>query len=860
MSTSEQNITSSQHITTAGLLIGLCFPIMAWFIDIAIRDFPISFSSILTIHEVNPLHYMIDSAPLILGGLSFYLASIIRQTELKSEKNTRSLKLTLDKVLQFTGYVGKGEFDFDLELGAEQSELSITLENMRNHLIEVTGEQRTRQWRARGIAEVGTMLREHETVEEVTLEIIKYVSHYIDGVQGAFYLMERNKLNMKSRYAYGRKKYEFNSFKIGQGLVGQCAFEMNTIYRREIPDDFVSITSGLIEDKKPSEVLLVPLIANEQLYGVFEFASLNPITPAAIHFVETIGEMTGRTIFNLITNAHTAKLLEESQKMGAELKVQQHELEKNSLEMKQAKEDLEVSNENLELQIKEVENQQKKLHALLSKSSEIITIYDVKLTVKYKSPSVEHILGFKASECIGKNDFKVNGSEADTIIMAAFEKVLDDSSTHQTIEFQSQKKNGEIVWMEANLTNLLDDPAINGIVMNSRDITERREAEKEQEMRAKMQALSENSQDIILRFDLEGTFMYVNPRLKYYTGINKAFTGLNNAQAGINPDIVRRWNKIIADVCKEQKLIQREMFFETNIDEYIMQVNAIPEFNAENEVESVLVVLHDVTKRKKQEIEIQETNKKITESINYAKRIQNAIIPVEEQLRQEFNDFMMFYMPKDVVSGDFPWYYKKDNCIYIAAVDCTGHGVPGAMMSLIGCLLLNDLANDSGDFSPSEILLKLHKAVVNILKQDVKGNNTSDGMDIAMCRIDLESNQLQFSGAHRPLYLVRNNEIKQYSGSPFPIGGMQYRGRNTYKNHSINIAKGDAIYFFSDGLPDQFGENGEDKYSPQRIREVILTHQDKSMKELENIFKDDLMKWMGKEKQLDDVLLMGISF
>lgn len=259
---------------------------------------------------------------------------------------------------------------------------------------------------------------------------------------------------------------------------------------------------------------------------------------------------------------------------------------------------------------------------------------------------------------------------------------------------------------------------------------------------------------------------------------------------------------------------------------------------------------------------IEEQNKKIMDSINYAKRIQKAIIPEPEELKKALGNYFMFYKPKDVVSGDFPWMYEREEYYYIAAVDCTGHGVPGAMMSLIGNLLLNDIVNNTEEQkTPGVVLNELHKAVVNTLKQDAPGNTAADGMDVAMCRIKKDRSEIVYAGAHRPLYLQRQGveEVIQYKGSKYPIGGMQYNGENNFEDQVLEIQKGDKLYFFSDGLPDQFGGPKDLKLGPKRIRKCIEENAGKSIADMHVILEDQFMNWMGESKQMDDVLLFGVE-
>lgn len=260
---------------------------------------------------------------------------------------------------------------------------------------------------------------------------------------------------------------------------------------------------------------------------------------------------------------------------------------------------------------------------------------------------------------------------------------------------------------------------------------------------------------------------------------------------------------------------------------------------------------------------IEEQNRKIMDSINYAKRIQKAIIPQHVDLENALGDYFMYYKPKDAVSGDFPWLYERGDYTYIAAVDCTGHGVPGAMMSLIGHLLLNDIVNNTEEYkTPGEILNELHHAVVSTLKQDAPGNKAADGMDVAICRINKDRSEVLYAGAHRPLYKLHEGaeEVIQYKGSKFPIGGMQYAGQNTFEDQKVEVQSGDQLFFFSDGLPDQFGGPNNRKLGPKRIRRLIEENKGKSMTEFNELFENHFMGWMGDQKQMDDVLLIGINF
>lgn len=250
-------------------------------------------------------------------------------------------------------------------------------------------------------------------------------------------------------------------------------------------------------------------------------------------------------------------------------------------------------------------------------------------------------------------------------------------------------------------------------------------------------------------------------------------------------------------------------------------------------------------------------NAQISDSINYASRIQDAIIPKHKDLKSNFTDAFVYHEAKNVVSGDFPWFFENSESTYIAAVDCTGHGVPGAMMSLIGYLLLNNLANH-GITDPAKILTHLHWDIVKTLKQ-LDGSQSIDGMDVALCRIDQQKKELKFSGAHRPLYLIRQGELMAYQGDRFPIGGIHYKGRNTFTDCSIQIEEGDMIYLFSDGLTDQFGGPQERKLGTKRFQQLLLQNAHLPMDEQHTMIRHSFEYWKAEHKQTDDLLLIGIQ-
>lgn len=253
---------------------------------------------------------------------------------------------------------------------------------------------------------------------------------------------------------------------------------------------------------------------------------------------------------------------------------------------------------------------------------------------------------------------------------------------------------------------------------------------------------------------------------------------------------------------------------------------------------------------------IEQKNNEITESLLYAKRIQSAILPDMKLIYKTLEQSFILYLPKDIVSGDFYSFSQKDNIVIIAAADCTGHGVAGAFMSMIGTSLLNQIINEKGITEPSQILGQLNQGIVNALKQ--RDSESNDGMDISLCTIDLDKNKLKFSGANRPLWLLRNNEMLVYKPNKFPIGGLQVYHTEAFTQHEIDLIKGDAIYIFSDGFSDQFGGGKGKKLMTKKFKDELMQIQHLNMKEQESYLLGLFNKWKGNLEQVDDVLIIGI--
>jgi tetratricopeptide (TPR) repeat protein len=256
---------------------------------------------------------------------------------------------------------------------------------------------------------------------------------------------------------------------------------------------------------------------------------------------------------------------------------------------------------------------------------------------------------------------------------------------------------------------------------------------------------------------------------------------------------------------------------------------------------------------------IAEKNKDITDSINYASRIQKSVMPDEKILMQNIDDYFIFNRPRDIVSGDFFWLAQKGDRTYIAVADCTGHGVPGALVSVIGINMLNKIIEREGIPSPSEMLEQLHLLVISALNKDTTARDTNDGMDVGLLCIDKKSRKAYFSSGGRPLYYSNKNNLQIIKSGRYSIAGEKKVGDEPFSEVEIPIDGPTSFYLFSDGYADQFGEASGKKYLSKRFQDLLSGISSLSMKEQGKKVENEFENWKGKLEQVDDVLVIGIN-
>lgn len=255
--------------------------------------------------------------------------------------------------------------------------------------------------------------------------------------------------------------------------------------------------------------------------------------------------------------------------------------------------------------------------------------------------------------------------------------------------------------------------------------------------------------------------------------------------------------------------------------------------------------------------EIVVQNKEITDSIHYARRIQHAVLPGKLAMEKALPEHFILFKPRDIVSGDFYWVEQKNDRIVLCAADCTGHGVPGAFMSMLGLTFLNEIVNKDELLKASEILDRLRSYIINAMSH--KDSQARDGMDLSLIVLDRQLNLLEYAGAYNPLVMVRDGELIEYKGDKMPVGN-HVGDERPFTNHRIQLQKGDIIYLFSDGFPDQFGGEKGGKYKSRPFRRFLLSISSEPMEKQEALLEKELKQWMGDVEQVDDILVMGLRY
>lgn len=381
------------------------------------------------------------------------------------------------------------------------------------------------------------------------------------------------------------------------------------------------------------------------------------------------------------------------------------------------------------------------------------------------------------------------------------------------------------------------------------------------------ETILEKLNTLIVVVNGDGKVEYVSPAASQILGyspeelLGDGWWELTRETAAERSDIKGFVNEMLAKKTVEESYSYERILSASNGDKKWILWNTTPGPEG-----TVIGIGQDITDRKNTELELAEKNRlleqkntEIGDSILYAKRIQEAILPDPEAIRRSFSDFSVFYAPKDIVSGDFYWFHKRGELSFLAALDCTGHGVPGAMMSVLGNSLLREIIIKRELTEPSQILQQLDEELYLALNSNGNGEDYKEGMDLSLLVFNNQTRSVKFAGAMRPLVIVNGNGLKEIKGSRFPIGSFVVSEKH-FEQTELTLDPADQLFVFSDGFADQFGGEKGKKFNKKRFYELLETSSDMIGEEKEAYFEYALRNWKQDEEQTDDILIVGIRF
>jgi PAS domain S-box-containing protein len=565
--------------------------------------------------------------------------------------------------------------------------------------------------------------------------------------------------------------------------------------------------------------------------------------------------------------------------------------------------------------LREAQIEQQKLASMIENSDDMIAMAGFDGKILYMNLQARKVWGIAADANVSTlkiDDLELTNARGKkvSVFNSIFPKVAEQGFWQGEL-IQRSAINNEKINIDAKIFTVIDENTQHPICIAAiqRDITSQKKSQ--EKMKAAYEESKRSRELIQAVIDATPDWISVKDRNYQYILCNRSFArafkrtkkqvlGEDDYSLGFPKQLIEgdETQGVRGFREDDRRVFEYEHFIQNSNDPGIMingelrffDTQKLPLFDSSGQVYAVLSIARDFTDRKIFEDKLQSKNIEITQqqqniraSISYAKRIQNALLPQKKQIEESLPNSFILFKPRDIVSGDFYWFahteakplYEevssfqgiekvlkgfRNEKIVIAAVDCTGHGVPGAFMSLIGNDILNNVVIQHETTEPDQILHKLHQGVKKSLKQQ-ENASSRDGMDMALCTIDMDDRVIEFAGAKNPLVYIQDGEVHEIKGSKFGIGGRERGTERVYTKHTIDANKPTTLYIYSDGYQDQFGGPNKQKFMKKRLRELLLEIHQKPMEEQKQILDETLTQWMqeGNERQIDDVLVIGIQ-
>jgi len=520
-----------------------------------------------------------------------------------------------------------------------------------------------------------------------------------------------------------------------------------------------------------------------------------------------------------------------------------------------------------------INKQLEKLSIIARESRNAISIYDVDGNIEWVNIGFTRLYGYTLQLWILDKDINIKKADKFEKIEQVFSKCFSEKEA-QIYETLIMTRNNEEMWVQRTITPIInEEKEISKLVMVDSNITEIKLAEQEiikQHQKITLQAnelelknkelqklslVASRTDNSVIIFNNDGIIEWVNDGFERMLGIglNDFINeyGNNLIDASLNEDIVDK----VAEAISEKKSVSYASQTSTKKGKALwIQTTLTPIFNENGEIDKFVAIDSDITKIKLAEQKILRQKQAITDSIVYARRIQSALLPPSQVIEDFLPNHFIIFKPKDIVSGDFYYIKKIKEKIVVVAADSTGHGVPGAFMSMLGIAFFNEILSTSVP-PANEILNQLREKVKTSLRQSFKTGSPQDGMDLAMVIIDTKRQVLEFAGANNPLIVFRGEEFMQYKGDWMPVG--IYLKERPFEQQTIPFYKGDRIYLFSDGITDQIGGPKNRKFMLKQLKAILQETALKSMQEQHLYLEMAFNEWTKDAKQLDDVILFA---
>ncbi len=527
-------------------------------------------------------------------------------------------------------------------------------------------------------------------------------------------------------------------------------------------------------------------------------------------------------------------------------------------------------------QIQAQAEQLEKLSIVASETSNAVAILLTDGTFEWVNAGFIKLYGFTLQML--RNNFDANVANFNPQLARSIEVCMRER-TSITTESKITTRDGRTVWIQTTITPIIDDQGnITKVILIDSDITKIKEAEEEirrkneQIMRqakelerknfelAKLSIVAEKTDNGVIIADKTGEIEWVNPGFERMLGMTYEEFRQHFGNNIIFTDLDARTLEDIERALRKRESAEFTYKLSTPKHKLLwLRSTLTPMFNDKGELLKIFSINADITEIKLAQEKIEKQNRDITKSIQYAQRIQQAALTPKEFIDSLLPENFILYMPRDIVSGDFYWVTQVRDKILFTAADCTGHGVPGAFMSMLGIAFLNEIVGklDYEELQPNIILNTLREYVIRFLKQEDSPHSSKDGMDMSFCVYDTTTDELYFAGANNPLWIVRDGSLIELPPDDMPIG-IYYNSNESFTNHMIKVERGDMLYLFSDGYADQFGGPRGKKFMVKRFRQLILEISPLPLDIQQELLLKRHLEWKGDRKQLDDILVMGV--